>query len=48
MIDNNTKEERIFNSYTDLGKFLQVDRRRISNYIKAGKDFNQYSFEIIE
>lgn len=48
VINNDTKEEKIFNSYTDLGKYLQVDRRRISNYIKTGKDFNQYSFKIIE
>lgn len=48
LINNDTKEERIFNSYTELGNFFNVDRRRISNYVKTGKNFNQYSFQIIE
>lgn len=48
MIDENTQEETIFNSYTDVGKFLGVDRRKISNYIKQNKKFDHYSFEILE
>lgn len=46
-INKDTNEELIFNSYTDLGKFFNIDRRQISNYVKTGKSYQNYDFIIL-